>query len=112
MQALKQNFRVADSTRNSVWTYICQNKVRIRDIQQIFNNTVKRHISNFNGDESTKFLITDADLALPEVQQFEIPANDLTNGQSVELSIEAVQDEESTEKKPKIKLNIKPKLNN
>ena len=109
LQALKQNFRVADSTRNSVWTYICQNKVRIRDIQQIFNNTVKRHISNFNGDESTKFLITDADLALPEVQQFEIPANDLINGQSVELSIEAVQDEGSTEKKPKIKLNIKPK---
>jgi hypothetical protein len=78
---MNQGFTIEDNARAQIWSFINQNTVKIRDIQAIFNNSVKQHISNYNGDENNKYLISSNDLVFPQPNAL----------------------------KPKIKLNIKPK---
>ena len=66
MQVASQNFVTDDNTRQQVYNYIVANNVSIRDIQQIFNNTIKQHIVNFNGDENYKYVISAQDLVFPQ----------------------------------------------
>lgn len=130
MLAMNKGFTTTDEARNTVWEYLGNWQCRIRDIQGIFNNSVKQHIANFNGDEANKYMITKEDLVFPtEIVPPTIPqsvetkiqnmmnnaVNTAVNNASdqisnmVELQIEALPDEGATVGKPKIKLNIKPK---
>ena len=133
MLAVGKNFTTTDDARNEVWTYLNNWQCRIRDIQGIFNNSVKQHIATFNGNEATKYVLSKEDLIFPTaivpptIQTQEeklqtmvqnVVGNAVTNAVTnaaeqvnnmVELQIEAVPDETSTTAKPKIKLNIKPK---
>lgn len=124
-----KGFNTTDEARNEVWTYLGNWICKIRDVQSIFNNSVKQHIANFNGDESKKFLIDKEDLVFPteivppthitQEEKFQQVVTDtfsnaITNATEkasnvVELQIEAIPDEDATVQKPKIKLNIKPK---
>lgn len=83
LQATNQNFIVDDAAKNYLYDYINTQTLSIRDIQQIYNNSVKQHINNFNGDESIKYVISVDDIVLPSM--------------------------ENKNSSLKIKLNIKPK---
>lgn len=129
MLAVGKNFTTTDDARNEIWTYLGNWNCRIRDIQGIFNNSVKQHIANFNGNEATKYVLSKEDLVFPtEIYPHTVATaeeklqnmmnnavnNAITNAAEtasnmVELQIEALPDETSTAAKPKIKLNIKPK---
>lgn len=45
--------------------YVTKNNSSIRDVQQIWANTIKKHISNFDGNEDHKFYIFEEDVAFP-----------------------------------------------
>ena len=129
MLAVGKNFTNTDEARNEVWTYLNNWQCRIRDIQGIFNNSVKQHIATFNGNEATKYVLSKEDLIFPttivpptiqtQEEQLQnmvqnVVGNAVTNASEqvnniVELQIEAVPDETSTTAKPRIILNIKPK---
>ena len=106
LQAMKQGFTVDVDARQMVYNFICQNNVKIRDIQQIFNNSVKQHINNFNGDESTKYLLSTNDIVLPQVNTVTIPVQPQTIEMSVNVDDNSIQASTGTHK---IKLKIKPK---
>lgn len=115
MQAYQQNFTIADDARQLVYNHICANRLAIRDIQTIYSQTVKQHISNFNGDESTKFLISSQDLVFPQAYNAEELAQagieKLT--QIIQTNMNNIPNNtEDTQKPatPKIKLSIKPKV--
>lgn len=63
--ASNENFLIEDEALNIVSEYIESNKLKVRDIQQIFTNSVKNHITNFNGDERLKYIISKEDIVLP-----------------------------------------------
>lgn len=124
MQVASQNFVTDDNTRQQVYNYIVANNVSIRDIQQIFNNTVKQHIVNFNGDENYKYVLSSQDLVFPQSYVQNIPKmpnniklNIITNKNNKDSEVIKSQsvtidnNETVEEKKPTqtIKLNFKPK---
>ena len=70
--ARKDNFIVEESARQRLLNYISNNKVKIRDIQQIYSNSVKNHINNYDGNEQNKYFISNSDLVLPESNRIRI----------------------------------------
>ena len=114
IQAMKQNFVVNDEARQTLYNYIISQQLSIRDIQQIYTHTVKNHISNFNGDESTKYVISVNDLVFPQTYNTETLAQNSLDqiSQLISNSMNKVSTNNivSTDTTPKIKLNIKPKV--
>ena len=64
-KARAEEFIVEESARQKLLAYITTNNSTINDIQQIYNSTVKNHISNFDGTDENKFFISEKDLVLP-----------------------------------------------
>lgn len=114
IQAMKQNFVVDDEARQILYNYIISQHLSIRDIQQIYTHTVKNHISNFNGDESTKYVISVNDLVFPQTYNAETLAQNSLDqiSQLISNSMNKVSTNNivSTDTTPKIKLNIKSKV--
>lgn len=114
IQAMYQNFMVEEQARQTLYNYIIQNNLSIRDIQQIFTLTVKQHISTYDGNEYTKFIILNKDLVFPQtyvdpqITTFNNAMQNLQNN-PIEISISQPSDQPTTNSKPSIKLNIKPK---
>ena len=119
----QQNFTITDNAREEVWSYLNQYVCRIRDIQGIFNNTIKQHIVNYNGDESSKYIISKEDLvfntnaiSVENAKEIENAIQTIVNtarnesvNNTINLQVEVVPDNITPTNKPKIKLNIKPK---
>lgn len=63
--ARKENFIVEEAAAQKVLDYISKNNSGIKDIQQIFANSVKTHVRNFDGNEENKFLLSEADITFP-----------------------------------------------
>ena len=61
--AIKDGFNLEQSAADTIYTHIVNNSdIDIREIISIYNNTKKKHISNFN--EETKYLITSQDITI------------------------------------------------
>ena len=61
--AIKDGFNLEQSAADTIYTHIVNNSdIDIREIISIYNNTKKKHISNFN--EETKYLITAQDITI------------------------------------------------
>ena len=66
----------------------------IKNLMNFYNNTKKNHISNFNGDELTKYIISSSELAKESI----------TN-----LKLNIIKKSDIKPTKTNIKLNIKKK---
>lgn len=62
---IKDNFTIEQAAKDKILEYINKNNSGIRDVQQIWANTVKKHISNFDGNEANKYYISENDVAFP-----------------------------------------------
>lgn len=63
--AQKENFAVEEEAKQKVLEYIEKNNSSIRDVQQIFANSVKTHVSHFDGNEANKYFLSKDDITLP-----------------------------------------------
>ena len=63
----EDNFTISDDARQKLYDYInSNNKLTIREIQQIYSNTVKTHINKYDGNEENKYHISMEDITLPK----------------------------------------------
>lgn len=62
----RNKFTISENARSKVLDYIKHNKPNIREVQQIFSNTLKTHINNYDGNEETKYYINENEITLPK----------------------------------------------
>lgn len=62
--AANENFAIEDEAKEALLNHISNNPMKIRDIRQIYTNSVKNHIANFDGNEQNKFILSKNDLVL------------------------------------------------